>query len=95
MYRYFDPADDSFLRNEETFQRIIEQLNPFISNLNSEEDRQLMLRMLSSCYHKYHNSINVKSGSDIELMLSAVMSLLIEQSNEIERLSLIAKTRQN
>lgn len=86
MYRYFDPSDDQFLKNDETYQRIVNQLNPFILNLNSEEDKERMLRMLLNCYHKYRNSIKAKSRSDNELMLSTMMSLLIEQSNEIERL---------
>jgi hypothetical protein len=87
MYRYLDPSDDSFLKEDETYRRIINQLNPIISNLNSEEDKQLMLKMISNCYHKYHNLIRTKSNGDTELMLSTMMSLLIEQSNEIERLS--------
>jgi hypothetical protein len=86
MYRYIDPSDDSFLKDDESYQRTINQLNPFISNLNSEEDKQLMLKMISNCYHKYHNSIRTKSKGDTELILSTMMSLLIEQSNEIERL---------
>jgi len=45
--------------------------------------------MIVNCYHKYHNSIRTKSYSDIELMLATIMSLLLEQSNEIERLSSI------
>lgn len=57
MYRYLDPEEDSFLQNDKTYQGIVEQLNPFLSNLESEEDKRLMLRMLSNCYHKYHNSI--------------------------------------
>ena len=95
MYRYFDPSDDSFLKNEETFQRVNKILNLFSSNLNSEEDKRLMSKMLSNSYHKYPDSIRAKSGSDTELMLSTIMSLLIEQSSEIDSLSLLAKTSQN
>jgi hypothetical protein len=89
VYRYIDPSDDSFLKKDKIYQRIEELLNPFISNLKSEEDKQLMLRMISKCYHKYHNSIITKSESDTELLLSTIMALLIEQSSEIERLSSI------
>ncbi|MDN5847206.1 MAG: hypothetical protein L0H53_13140 [Candidatus Nitrosocosmicus sp.] len=95
MYRYIDPSDDSFLKNDETYQRIKEQLEPFISNLKSEEDKQLIFRMISNCYHKYHNSIKAKSQGNTELMLSTIMALLIEQSNEIERLDLLSKNNQN
>jgi len=86
MYRYFDHADDSFLQNDKTYHRIGEQLSPLISNLESEEDKQLILKMISDCYHKNHNSINSKSKGDSEMMMSTIMSLLIEQSNELERL---------
>jgi hypothetical protein len=86
MYRYFDSSDDSFLKNDEIYQKIINKLDPIVSNLNSEGDKQLMLKMISDSYHKYHNSIRAKSQSDTELMMSTIMSLLIEQSNELERL---------
>jgi hypothetical protein len=95
MYRYIDPSDDSFLKDDETYQRIRKQLNLFVSNLHSEEDKQRMLRMISNCYHKYHSSIRTKSESDIELLLSTMMSLLIEQSSEAKRLSLLTKARNN
>lgn len=39
MYRYIDPSDDSFLKNDETYQKIKEQLDPFILNLESGEDK--------------------------------------------------------
>ncbi len=85
MYRYIDPSEDSFLKNDNTYQRILKQLdNPFISNLKSEEDKQLILKMIANCYHKYHNSIKTKSQSDTELLFSMIMALLIEQSKEIE-----------
>ena len=95
MYRYIDPADDTFLQKDKTYQRIKKQVNPFISNLKSEEDKQIMSKILSNCYHKYRNSIRTKSQSDIELLHSAIMALLIEQSNEIERIGLLVKTTQN
>lgn len=63
-------------------------LNHFISNLKSGEDKkQLLLKMIPECYHKYHNSIKTKSKSDPDLMLSTFMALLIVHSNEIERIS--------
>ena len=92
MYRYIDSSDDSFLKNDKTYKRLNEQLNSFISNLTQEEDKQIMLKMISNCYHKFHNSIRTKSQSDTELLLSTTMALLIEQSNEIERLKNIKST---
>lgn len=84
MYRYFDPTEDSFLQNDNTYQRIKELINPFISNLKPEED---ILKMIANCYHNYYRSIGTKSESDTGLLLSTIMSLLIEQSKEIERLT--------
>lgn len=71
----------------------MEQLNPFISNLKSEEGKQLMRKMISNCYHKFHNSIRTISQIDTKLLLSTMMTLLIELANEIERLSSLTKTR--
>lgn len=87
MYRYVDPTEDSFLSNDSTYQRIKEQRNPINSNLKSEEDKQLILKMIANCYHIFHGSIRTKSESDRELLLSTITSLLIEQSIELERLS--------
>lgn len=89
MYRYLDPDEDSFLQNDKTYQRIVEQLNPFLSNLESEEDKRLMLGMISNCYHKHHNSIRTKSKSDTELMFSTILALLLERTKEIESLKKI------
>lgn len=89
MYRYIDSEDDSFLNNDSTYQRIKEQLNPITSNLKSEEDKQLILKMTGNCYHKFHSSIRTNSVSDTELLLSTLMSLLLEQNKEIERLGRI------
>jgi hypothetical protein len=84
MYRYFDPVKDSFLQNDNTYQRILEQLNPVTFNLKPEED---IVKMISNCYHKYHGSIRSKSESDTDLLLSTIMSLLMGQNKEIERLT--------
>lgn len=89
MYRYIDPEEDSFLQNDKTYQRMVEQLNPFLSSLESEEDKRRLLRMISNCYHKYHNSIRTKSQSDQELMLSTMLAILLEQTKEIESLEKI------
>ena len=91
MYRYIDPADDTFLQKDKTYQRIREQVNLFISNLESEEDKLVMSKILSNCYHKYHDSIRTKSQGDTELLHSTIMALLIEQSNEIERIRFAGK----
>jgi hypothetical protein len=89
MYRYIDSADDSFLNNDSIYQRIKEQLNTITCNLKSEEDRQLILKMTANCYHEFHGSIRSNSVSDTELLLSTIMSLLLEQNKEIERLGSI------
>ena len=91
MYRYIDPSEDSFLQNDKVYQKIVKLLDPFTSNPNSEEDRQLIFRIILNCYHKYHKSIITRSQSDTKLLISTVMSFLIKQSSEIERLSSMKK----
>lgn len=58
----------------------MKQLDPFISHLSSEDDKQAILRMFSNRHHKYHGSIKTKTKGDTELM-----AFLKEQRSEIER----------
>ena len=86
MYRYFEPKDnDSFLMMDPTYCYLLERLDGFMATLDKEE-KTLFIKMISECYHKHHKAIQAKSHNDIELFNSIIMALLIEQSNEIERL---------
>lgn len=88
MYRYID---DFNLEDDETFQKILLCLNQLNQNMTLKNDKDLLSLMVKETYLKHRLSIKAKSGSDTELMLSVVMSLLIEQSNDVERLSSIIK----
>ena len=88
MFRYID---DFNLEDDETFQKILLCLNQLNQNMTLKNDKDLLSLMVKETYLKHTLSIKAKSGSDTELMLSVVMSLLIEQSNDVERLSSIIK----
>jgi metal-responsive CopG/Arc/MetJ family transcriptional regulator len=86
MYRYFEPKDnDSFLTSDPTYRSILEKLGGFMATL-SIDDKALLSKLISNCYHKHNKSIQAKSHNDIELFNSLIMALLVEQSKEIERL---------
>lgn len=48
MYRYIDPYDDFFLQNDETFQRIREQLAPFHFQFEIRGGQTIDVKMLSN-----------------------------------------------
>ena len=86
MYRYFEPKDnDSFLTSDPTYCSILEKLDGFMAAL-SIDDKAVLTKLISECYHKHHKAIQAKSHNDIELFHSLIMTLLIEQSEEMERL---------
>jgi hypothetical protein len=90
MYRYFESKDnDSFLMQDPVYCDIMRKLDGFMAALNID-DKALLSQLISECYHKHHKAIQAKSHNDIELFHSLIMTLLIEQSNEIKRLQ---KTR--
>ena len=92
MYRYID---DFPLEKVETFQRIMNNLNSFLDNISSKEDKGLLLRIIKEVYFKHHKSIKTNADSNTELMLSTIMALLMEHNKEIKILDMLTKTRQN
>lgn len=88
MYKYFEPKDnDSFLLRDPTYSNILEKTDGFMATLG-EEEKTFFIKMISECYHKLHRSIQAKSDNNVELFNSLIMALLIEQSKEIERLTM-------
>lgn len=84
MYRYFEPKDkDFFLLKDSTYCDILRKLDGF-----DIKDKLLFIKMISDCYHRFHKSIQAKSDNDIELFISLIMVLLINQGKEIERLTM-------
>ena len=53
MYRYFDASETP---KDKAYQKIMEQLDGFMEHLPSEEDRQLLSRMVSECLDKHHQA---------------------------------------
>ena len=83
MYRYFDNNDAP---KDKTYQMIREQLNLFMGHLPSEEDRQLLSKMVSECYYKYGKSIKSMERDDPDLIKQLIMALIMDQNSMIERL---------
>ena len=54
--------------------------------LPSDEDKQLLLGIMSKCYFKYQKSIKAYGLSDFELYNALLMSILIDQQIQIDRL---------
>ncbi len=87
MYRYIDASDNSHLIKDEAYNRIKKNLDDFMARLPSSKDKKLLFEMVSKVYYKRHKAIQTKSESDTELLLSTLMTTLIEQNLEIKRLS--------
>jgi hypothetical protein len=52
MFRYIDNSDDSSLKKDKDYNRIVEKLNNFAAGLSSA-DKQLLLKMVNQVYYKY------------------------------------------
>ncbi len=82
MYKYFDTE----IPKDKIYQKIMGQLNNFIENLPSEEDRKLLSKMISECYYKHKDSIKSKEKDDPRLITPLIMALLVDQQSMIDRL---------
>ncbi len=57
-----------------------------MDSLPSDEDKQLLLEIMSKCYFKYRKSIRAYGISDFELFTALLMSILIDQQIQIDGL---------
>ena len=71
---------------DKSYQKILEQLDGFMEHLPSEEDRQLLSKMVSECYRKHHKSIMAMGKDDPSLITPLIMALLVDQQSMINRL---------
>ena len=71
--------------HDTTYCDIMKKLDGFMATL-SIDDKTLLSKLISNCYYKHHKAIQAKSHNDVELFNSLIMALLIEQSEEMERL---------
>jgi hypothetical protein len=83
MYRYFDNTETP---KDNTFQKIMEQLDGFMEHLPTEEDRHLFSNMVSECYDKHYEAIKSMEGDDPRLITPLVMALFVDQQLMIDRL---------
>ena len=83
MYRYFGNNDTP---KDKDYQKIMEQLDDLMEHLPSEEDRQLLSRMVYECYHKHHEAIKSIEGHDPILFTPLIMALILDQISMIDRL---------
>jgi hypothetical protein len=67
------------------YSKIISNWNEFIECL-PEEDKQLLLAILSKCYFKYQKAIKAYGLSDFELYTALLMSILIGPQIQIDGL---------
>jgi hypothetical protein len=84
MFRYFDTLDDSLLQNNKNHNKIIKKLNNITEGLSSA-DKELLLKLINEVYYKYQKSIQTKSESDTEIMISTIIALLVEQNKELSK----------
>ncbi len=78
VYGYLDNPETS---KDETYKKIMEQLNIFTDHLPSEEDQQLLTKMVSGCYYKHYEAIRAVENDDPSL----ITPLIIEQQSTIDR----------
>jgi hypothetical protein len=67
------------------YSKIISNWNEFIECL-PEEDKQLLLAILSKCYFKYQKAIKAYGLSDFELYTALLMSILKDPQIQIDGL---------
>ncbi len=83
MHRYLD---DTETPQDEIYQKMEEQLDGFIKHLPSEEDKQVLTRMVSECCHKHHEAIKSMEDDDPSLMTPLIMALILDQNLMIDQL---------
>jgi hypothetical protein len=87
LFDFFDLSSSSSIEDS-TYNKIVRNWNEFIDCLPSEEEKQLLLRIMSKCYFKYHKSIKAYGLSDFELYAALLMSILIDQQIQIDGISM-------
>ena len=83
MHRYFGNTETP---KDKVHQKIMVQLDGFMEHLPSEEDRQLLSRMVSECIHKHGEAIRAMEKDDPSLLTPLIMALIVDQNSMIERL---------
>ena len=85
LFDYIAQSQPLTTANDKTFDKIISNWDAFINCLD-DDDKQFILKITSKWYFKYKDSIKVNANSDFELNTRRVMSILIEQQKQIDKL---------
>jgi hypothetical protein len=83
VYGYLDNSETP--KNKD-YQKIKGQLDGLMEALPTEEDRQILSKMVSNSYYKYYESIKSMEKDDPSLISPLIMALLVDQISMIERL---------
>jgi hypothetical protein len=88
LFDYISENQSSSLSiKDKTYDKIISHLDEFIKSL-PEKDKQILLQVISKSYLKYHDSITKGNGNTIfEINTGLLMSILIDQQIQIDKLT--------
>jgi hypothetical protein len=86
LFDYIPQNQSLMTAKDKTFDKIISNWDVFINCLDDDDDKQLVLKIISKCYFKYQDSIKANTNSDFELNTRILMSILIEQQKQIDKL---------
>ncbi len=84
LFDFINLASSSHIEDN-AYSKIISNWNEFIECL-PEEDKQLLLAIMSKCYFKYRKSIKAYGLSDFELQIALLMSIIIDQQIQVDGL---------
>ncbi len=85
LFDYIHQDQPITIEKDNSYDKIISNWNEFIDCV-SEEDKQLLLKIIGKCYYKYRESIKAIENSDYSLFTGLLMSILIDQQIQIDRL---------
>ncbi len=83
MYLHLDNTGTT---KDKDYQKIMEQLDDLMEHLPSEEDKQLLLKMVSECCDKHNVAIKSMEKDDPDLITQLIMAMIVDQNSMIERL---------
>jgi hypothetical protein len=84
LFDFIDLASSSHIEDN-TYSKILRNWNDFMDYL-PDEDKKLLLEIMNKCYFEYKKSINTYGISDFELFTAILMSILLDQQIQVNRL---------
>ena len=86
LFDYIPQNQSLTTAKDKTFDKIISNWDVFINCLD-DDDKQLVKKIISKCYFKYQDSIKANTNSGFELSPRILISILIEQQKQIDKLN--------